>query len=144
MWRLVPVSIALLLLAGCGSQTPKGGVSGTVTYKNQPVNGPTLFLYPTTAGQGAEMTIPVGQDGTFKSEVPVGDYKVVVQPNPGGAAFNTKGMKPDQLEKMKEQIEASKIPATIHIPPKYTKKDSTDWTMTVGKGEQTVTFELKD
>ncbi len=143
MCRIVPVSIALLLLAGCSSTIPKGGVSGSVTYKNQPVNGGSLMLYPTTAGQGTEFAIPVTQEGTFKSEVPVGEYKVVVQPNQG-FSLNTKGMTPEQLAKMKDQIDASKVPATIHIPPKYTKKETTTATMTVGKGEQTVNLELTD
>ncbi len=143
MRRIFTVSLGLLLLVGCGSGEPSGGVSGTVTYNSQPVNGATLFLYPANSGGDAKMTIPVGQDGTFKSDVPVGDYKVVVQPNPGSSGFNTKGMKPEELEKMKAQIEASKIPATIHIPPKYTKKESTDLTMTVGKGSQTIPLELK-
>jgi hypothetical protein len=145
MRRIVAVSIGLLLLVGCTSSNTTGVVSGTVTYKTQPVNGATLLLYSASGGQEEKMTIPVAQDGTFKtSDVPVGDYKVVVQPNAGGAAFNTKGMTPEQLEKMKDQIAASKIPPTIQIPPKYTKLNSTDLQMTVGKGSQTVPLELKD
>jgi len=144
MRRIVSVSIGLVLLVGCGSKDAKGVVSGTITYKSDPVNGATLLLYPIAADKGKEMSIPVDQGGNFKTDVPVGEYKVVVQPSTGGAAFNTKGMSEDQKAKMKEQIDASKIPATIHIPAKYTKKETTDLKMTVGKGSQTVPLELND
>jgi hypothetical protein len=145
MRSVLPVSIGLLLLTGCGPSVVKGVVSGTVTYKSQPVNGATLFLYPTTAGKGSEMTIPVNQEGTFRaSDVPAGDYKVVVQPSAGNSGPKTKGMTKEQLAQMKEQVESMKVPATIKIPGKYTKQETSDLKMTVGAGEQTVPLELHD
>ena len=83
MRRFQMISLVLFLgaLAGCGwGETLGVGVSGAVTYKGQPINGATLLLYPTTAGQGAEVSIPVTQEGTFRTaDVPLGDYKIVVQ-----------------------------------------------------------------
>jgi hypothetical protein len=145
MRSVLAVSLGLLLLTGCGPRIVKGVVSGTVTYKGQAVNDATLFLYPTTAGQGSEMTIPVDREGAFRaSDVPAGDYKVVVQPSKANNGPSTKGMKPEQLAQMKEQLESMKVPATIKIPTKYTKQETSDLKMTVGAGEQTVPLELHD
>jgi len=145
MRSVLTVSIGLLLLTGCGPSIVKGVVSGTVTYKGQPVNGATLFLYPTTTGQGSEMTIPVDQEGAFRaSDVPAGDYKVVVQPSKGNSGPKTKGMTKEQLAQMKDQIDSLKSAATIKIPEKYTKQEKSDLKMTVGAGEQTVPLELHD
>jgi hypothetical protein len=146
MQRLIAVSIGLLLLAGCGSsRAPSGWVSGTITYKGQPVNGAALLLYPTSGALGAEVTIPVTQEGTFRAaDVPLGEYKIVVQPNPGDPGPSTKGMTPEQLAKMKDQLDKMKTPATITIPEKYKTKDKTDLTVTVTRGEVKLPLELKD
>ncbi len=90
MRRSVLVTIGLLLLTGCGpAGHGKGIVKGTITYKGQPVNGATLLLYP-AAGGDIYTPIPVGQDGAFSTaDVPLGDYKVVVQGSTG-----TNGMPP--------------------------------------------------
>jgi hypothetical protein len=146
MRRIVTVSVVLLLLVGCGkSRNPSGTLSGKVTYKGQPVNGATLLLYPTAAGQGAEFPIPVAQDGTFRtSDVPLGNYKVVVQPSAGDPGPSTKGMTPDQIAKMKEKIDSLKTPATIPIPDKYKQKEKTDLTVNVTGGSQQWDPELKD
>jgi hypothetical protein len=145
MRSVLTVSLGLLLLTGCGPSIVKGVVSGTVTYKSQPVNGATLFLYPTTAGKGSEMTIPVDQEGTFHaSDVPAGDYKVVVEPSKGNPGPKTKGMTKEQLAQQKELLDSLKQPPTIKIPQKYTKQETTDLKMTVGAGEQTVPLELHD
>jgi hypothetical protein len=79
MWRIIPVSIALVLLAGCGpKRAPAGVLSGTIKYKGQPVNGAAILLYPNSGGP--EFLIPVTQEGDFRtSDVPLGEYKVVVQ-----------------------------------------------------------------
>jgi hypothetical protein len=116
-------------------------VSGTITYKNQPVNGATLLLYP-SAGGSSTVSIPVGQDGTFRTnDVPTGDYKIVVQPDPGNPGPPTKDLPPD----MKQKAEALKVPPTIPIPEKYKTKEKTDLPpLSVAKGEQRLTLELKD
>jgi hypothetical protein len=142
MRRIITVSIGLLLLAGCGSSRPPSGtVSGTITYKGQPVNGATLQLYPTAGGQSATVSIPVSQEGTFRtSDVPVGEYKIVVQPDPGNPGPNLKGVS----QEMKEKAEKLKVPATIPIPDKYKTKEKTDLALTVTRGEQKQPLELKD
>ncbi len=145
MRSVLTVSLGLLLLTGCGPRIVKGVVSGTVKYKGNAVNSATLLLIPTTAGQGAEMTIPVDQDGNFRaSDVFAGEYKVVVQPSAGNQGPKTKGMSAEQLAEMKEKLESLKSPATIKIPDKYKKEKTSDLRMTVSGGEQTVPLELHD
>lgn len=144
MRRSVTVLIALLLLVGCRSRSPRCDLSGTITYKGQPVNGASLTLIP-TGGKGQEVLVPVGQDGTFNSaDVPVGDYKVVVEGSPGNPGPSTKGMTPDQLAKMKDKLAELKTPATIKFPDKYKQPEKTDLKVTATPGQQTVTLELKD
>ena len=145
MRRATLVLIGALVLVGCNtSKVPKGSLKGTIAYKGHPINGGSLLLHGTD-GNGIEVTIPVAQDGTFSStDVPTGDYKVVVEPNPGGTPFDTRGMTPEQKEKMKEQIQASKTPATIKFPEKYQKLETTDLTVKVGKGQTTVELQLND
>jgi hypothetical protein len=141
MRRILAVSLGVLVLVGCSTKAPKGTVKGTITYKSQPINGGALLLYPT--GQGQEVTIPLSQEGTFSvADVPVGDYKVVVQPAP------TTGVPPaskDMTPEMKARLEALKgPPPTIPFPDKYKDKQKTDLTCTVTKGGQTLTLEMKD
>src|SRR5262249_53068457 len=135
-----------LLLVGCGGSKKTSGVlSGTITYKSQPVNGATLILHPAVSGQGAEFNVPVTQEGTFRtSGVPVGEYKVVVQASPGNAGPSTKGMPPDKLAEAKDKLSQLSTPATIKFPEKYKQLEKTELKVTVGPGEQTVTLELKD
>jgi hypothetical protein len=145
MRRLVLVSIAVLLFVGCRPRAPKGTVSGTITYQGQPVNGATLLLYPTFGDEGAEISIPVSQEGTFRTDdVVAGEYKVVVQASPGNPGPSTKGMSPEQLAKMKDQLEQMKAPATIKYPDRYKQRDKTDLNVTVVRGDQTLPLELKD
>jgi len=144
MRRIVTISIGLLLLAGCGSnRSGSGMVSGTITYNGQPVNGAALLLYP--AGGGAEILIPVTQEGEFRtSDLPPGEYKVVVQGTAGSPGPPTQGMSPQKLAEVKEKLEAMKTPATIKFPDKYKSQATTDLKLTVIAGEQTLNLELKD
>jgi hypothetical protein len=146
MRRTAIVLCIVALLIGCNtSKVKKGIVSGTVTYKGQPVNGATLHFYPVAADQSTELNIPVAQDGTFRSsDIPAADYQVVVEGNPGNAGFNTAGMTAEQKAKMKDQIEGSKIPATIKFPEKYKQKETTDLKVTVGSGETKLNLQLTD
>jgi hypothetical protein len=139
MRRIVVVSIGLLLLVGCGSKNTKGAVTGTVTYKGQPVNGAMLTLYP------GRFPIPVTQDGKFSTtDVPPGDYKVVVEGTKGSEGPPTKDMSPEKLAQVREKLEAMKTPATIKFPEKYTSEATTTLTMKVGTGQQNITLELTD
>ena len=141
MRKTAIVLIGILVLTGCNtSKAAKGTLSGTVTYKGQAVNGGSLFLYDSSGQEVA--TIPLDQQGIFRSsDVPAGDFKVVIEPSPGFTGPSAKGLSPAMQEKANQQNQ----PATIRIPDKYKKAETSDLTLTVAKsGETKVTLEFKD
>ena len=112
-------------------------------YNGKAVNGAVLNLFKTT-GAGDSINIPVSQEGTFRvSDVPEGEYKVIIQPS-AGFSQNIKGWDKAKIAEYQSKIDEMKTPATIPIPDKYKKLTSSDLKMTIVKGEQTINFELKD
>ena len=129
---LILVSVGLLLLVGC---TPipatTGTLTGTVTYKGQPVNDAALMLYSGNAEESG-LIIPVSDQGTFTtSSLPPGEYKVVVEGRSGAAAGGTTGA----------QFQTK---PTIPFPKKYKDAKTTDLTVKVVAGQQKVDFKLED
>ena len=147
MRRILVVSVGLLLLLGCSSKRNKGGVvRGKVTYKGQVLNGGAIMLHP-VSGQGEPFNIPVALEGTFSSsDVPPGQYKVVVAGNSAKPPFSLEGIKdPAARAKAKEKLDAMNLPPpTIPFPDKYKDPNTTPETWTIEKGDQTKDLELKD
>jgi hypothetical protein len=152
MRRIIVVSLGLLLVMGCGSKRGSGGtLSGTVRYKGQPVNGAILRLHPASA-EGIDYSIPVSQDGTFRSsDVPPGEYKVAVEAaTPPAQARHMPSMKGDNSPQAKEmqeklnQMQQGQDPPTIPFPHKYKNMATTDLKCTIKPGEQKLDLELKD
>ena len=151
MRRKIIVSIGLLLVLGCGSKPGTGGsVTGTIHYKEKPVNGVLLHFYP-ASGNGVDISVPVSQEGTFRSSnIPLGEYKVVVEasqgPPPGAGTFQLP-KDPAKAAEMKEKLQQMKgqtPPPTIPFPKKYQSIQSTDLKCTINQGEQKLPLELKD
>ncbi|HXD87272.1 MAG TPA: DUF3823 domain-containing protein [Urbifossiella sp.] len=143
------VAIGLASLAGCGgkSKSSQGVVTGTITYKGQPVNAAGLQLYNEKSELGESINVPVNQDGTYRAaDIAPGTYKVVVLVSSGESPLHIpKTMTdPAKLAEAKAKQEAAKTPATIKIPSSYTMPATTKLTMTVQAGEQTIPLELKD
>jgi hypothetical protein len=135
------ILIPLSLLVGCHtSKVSKSAVSGTLTYKGRPVNGGAIVLF----SSGSEVTVPLDQDGRFRSaDIPVGDYKVVIEPSEGIVGPPGENMPAKMKEKLKNANMSQ--PPTIPIPEKYKNKETTDLTLTINKnGETNVNLELKD
>jgi hypothetical protein len=147
MKRFISLAVMLLFLVGCGGGkgAPAGTVSGKITYKGQPVNGAALQLIQ-TAGQGDTINIPVTQEGTFSvSDVPAGDYIVVVVPSSGASPVHIpKNADPAKLAEAKAKIEATKTPPTIPIPEKYKQRLTSGLNITIAAGQQTKDIDLKD
>lgn len=147
MSRIFIVSIVLLSVLGCGKRN-QGAVSGTLTYKGQPVNGVLLHLYSTTDDKVADISIPVDQEGKFHStNVPPGDYKIVVDP-PKTNRMPTvpKGGDPAKAEEMKQKFQQAyqKQTPSISYPDKYKNRLNSDLTCTIkDQGGQTLTLEMK-
>src|SRR5688572_17753990 len=74
---------ALLLLAGCDQGPAVGEVSGTVTFRGQPVTEGRVSFTHAEAGYGADALLE--RDGTFnvstdEGGLPTGSYRVSVTP----------------------------------------------------------------
>jgi hypothetical protein len=122
-------------------------VSGTVTYKGKPVNNAALQIYPTQGDYLKPITIPVGEDGTFRiADVPPGPYKVVVEGSEGGSEVpDLSNVPPDKRAQMKEKLDRMAGPSrTIDFPKKYKDSKTTDLTCTITDQNQTLNLELKD
>jgi len=154
MRRTVAVSIGFLLLLGCGgSGPPTGVVTGTIKYKDQPVNDCNLLLSP-NSDTGKSASIHVSHDGTFRAKVPLGDYTIIVQPFEGMGTHNvdgsrksmTEGLSPEKAAEAKALLEKTGggTDPTIPIPDKYKNKEKTDLKCTVATGQQELTLVLKD
>jgi len=147
MWRILIVSILFPPLMGCGKHN-QGLVSGTITYHGQPVNGVTLHLYP-IPGPGTSVSIPVTQEGTFRTtNVPAGEYKVVVEAPkvramPGMPKKVGDPAKQAEMEQKFKQAYKQQTP-TIAYPDKYKTLDNTDLKCTINESNPSLTLELKD
>jgi hypothetical protein len=136
MRRIVLVSVAFLLVSGCGTGSSKGELKGTITYKGQPVNAASLLLYPSADKDAVSISVPVTKDGAFNSvDVPPGDYRIVVKPANGPKGNVTPGT----------NASPGGPTPTIPFPDKYKDVKSTDLTCTVKPGDQApLKLELKD
>jgi hypothetical protein len=149
MKRIIIMSIGLLLLMGCGKRN-QGVVSGTITYKGQPVNGVLLRLYA-IPGPGNDLSISVTQEGTFHStNIPPGEYKIVVEapktdrmPAMPKPKKDVDPAKADEMKQKFQEVYRQQTP-TIRYPDKYKNIVNTDLKCTIIQGDQTLTLELKD
>jgi hypothetical protein len=139
------LAVCLLALVACSEQNKKSVfLSGSITYKGQPVNGGSLKLFSASAA-GEPYTIPIDQEGKFRiADVPEGEYKAVVQPSAGMTPNIPKGLDPGKMAEAKEKSELMKQPPTIPIPDKYKDRLKSTLTITVKKGEPDIKLELTD
>jgi hypothetical protein len=119
--------IALLSLTGCSDKPKLAQVTGTVTYKGQPLKEGTITFIPSD-GRSATGKIV---DGKIKDVscfdindgVPLGNHKVLISSAP-------------------QSDDMYAAPKSL-IPEKYGSLDKSDLTAEIKAGENTLTFELK-
>ncbi len=112
---LVVAAFAAVLVAGCGSGTKLKPVSGTVTYKGEPLDsGSITFLYTNPPGPAGGAVIT---NGTFEIASPQGlepgTYQVRIS-SPKGIGQRT----PEQI------AAGASVPAKERIPPNYNTKST--------------------
>jgi hypothetical protein len=149
--HLVLVASAAIL-AGCGGDPdlPKlGKVSGTVTYKGQPVTKGLVTFVP-AGGAGAQTgqsaTGEIQEDGSFtlstfenNDGAVLGEHIVVVQSREDDPALEGQGMPiPDARGRLKIK------PPKHLVPEKYGTSTKSPLRHTVEAGSNTFTIELKD
>jgi hypothetical protein len=146
MRRFITISLGLLLLAGCGRGGGNHSISGTITYKGEPVNGAALKFSPTGENKAGVFHVPVSQDGTFRTDaVPPGEYRVAVEPSTGSSGIpSTQGMDPAKGAEMEAKFEKMRGKPTIPFPEKYRKVGTTDLRCNITSKHQALKFELKD
>lgn len=120
--------LSVFMLAGCGGPST-GSVKGKVVYNNAPVTGYTLNLVWTE--KGIATTVPLDDSGSFTVKEPLeaGPYRAYLAPTPPEPAAPGTPMK---------KVTVSKVPAKTTDPIK------SDLVVTITKGENAVTLELKD
>lgn len=114
----------MVLIAGCGGP-PAGDVSGAISLGGQPLNEGVVTFE--NAAKGQSQSAPISA-GAYKmpSPMPLGEYKVTLQPPPPPAP--------------------TAAPATApktSIPTRYMKATTTDLSATVKAGHNKVDFALK-
>jgi hypothetical protein len=120
-----------MMAAGCGgSDEPAvGTVSGTVTFRGQPVPDGILYVYNRETGQGGQGEI---KEGKFEllTEMRTGPYVAFVTaippppPNPENPPANLWGNFPRD------------------IPEKYQREDRSDLKIEIKEGHNDVTFAI--
>jgi hypothetical protein len=152
MQRIVTVFVGLaiaVVVAGCTSKAKYGVVSGKITYKNQPVNNSALLLYPAVgADPPLTITVPVDAEGNFKiTDVPPGDYKVVVKGTKGAGEapkMDFSKLPPEKAAEAKEKLAKMNTPPTIKFPTKYEELKTTKLTCKITESDDTMNLVLED
>jgi hypothetical protein len=170
-FRLGLVACLAAALLACSSGN-RGSISGTVTYKDQPVKAGTVYFF---YEQGGQYRAEIKSDGTYQfTDVPPGEVKVVVDTEPFNpeqrpliytqrqkqiAKGYGKGMKEydaamgkgggdkkaaDQPAGLSPEKKAELAKVYVKLPKKYTDEKTTPLTYTVGPGRQTHGLNLTD
>lgn len=141
------------LLAGCKGSS-QGTVSGTVSYKGQPVKGGTVSIIPS---KGGALTSPIKEDGSYTiSKVPVGPAKIAVEtasmrPPPKGAKARGPYAKMPK-DAIPPGVDPSKVPGAQHhndasryvpIPPQYSDPQKSGLSYDVARGNQQHPIDLQ-
>jgi hypothetical protein len=117
--------LLLVLAAGCGKSKPVGTVEGAVTLNGTPYSGAAVIFLSLTTGQGG--TADIQADGTFKitDPLPVDTYQVYLAPKLGEPTGQAQPVRIDQS-----------------VPDKYWNEASTDISIDVAEGKNTVEVKL--
>jgi hypothetical protein len=134
------LAVTSTALADDKKPEPKGEpVSGTVTYKGQPI--PAGVITFISKDGKTTVSAPLAEDGTYKATVPAGEYKVTVSTDPA-----VPDKKPDPKTPPKlPPVDPKKPPkVVVKIPAKYGDPKTTPLVITVKAGAQTIDIALQD
>ena len=109
-----------MLLVGCGGEPESTTVEGKVTFSGQPVVGLINFQPP----QGKPLGGEVNADGSYKFQLPPGEYKVRIQPDMSQTG-------PKEGEPVSQAAAPAKVIQPI-LPPKYAGFDTSELKATIG------------
>ncbi len=154
--------VGFLSLAGCGGGQTAGNsarVSGSLTYKGQPITGANMQFHDT---QGVAHPAQVSPDGTYSAnDISVGELIVTVDTsslNPAKTGAPTGAQAEARLKMDKASSNrpdgpggsgggnTSTAPTIVYIklPAKYTSPKTSTLTITVKAGRQVQNIDLTD
>jgi len=141
--RLLVLPALLLLALGCSTNTNRSvDLTGKILYKDAPVTGGTMTLYY----GDTPVLVAIGADGTFSaSQIPEGTAAVTVDTEP----LNPKqpkygGKQGGGMSSPPPGANTGPKGTYVKVPDKYRKKETTDLKLTLERGKQEKTIELKD
>ena len=137
-----PVVLVLgVVVAGCGFETdslPREAVSGTVTFKGQPLDVGSIMFRPIGGSVSTDGLIENGSYAISRDKglVP-GTYKVLVSARKGSEPKRAEGVAPGSEPRPK-----AKGPTADRIPPQYNTETTLTALVTAG-GKNAFDFDLK-
>lgn len=137
---LVIAAVGIVLQAGCGKPATTASVTGNVTVAGKPVTGGMVRFY---ANDGRSVGGQIDSSGRYSvADAPLGANKVTV------VTSHLKGTgKPDRFADMSKPPEDAlpdpqAPPVYVEIDASYESVDSTNLTVTVTGGENSIDLNL--
>jgi hypothetical protein len=153
---LLVAAIPIAALTGCGGGNPSPcRVSGSLTYKGQPIKTANMAFH--TADGGVRIPAAVDADGYVATDLPPGEFIITVETESfkaaaaAGKSTEKYASKYIQNQQQRPPPEGHTVaPAAspketyVKIPEKYSNTKNSPLTATLKPGRQVVNFELAD
>lgn len=133
--------VLFLSLTGCGDGVQRPQIKGKVSYRGKSVGNKTLFLkFVAPPEESFTQMLPLSKEGTFAGEVAKpGSYKVVMAESL--AAMDAKAIAINDGP-------VNEAPMNLGnqgtFPAKYKDASTSDLTLTIESGQNTLNIELTD
>ena len=137
-WRSAALlALVALVPVGCGAST--GAVSGTVTYKGNPVTSGEVSII---VAEGPSRSAQITPEGTYSmTGVPPGDVTIIVV---ASKIISETPPKPPSADGTDVKPLPIKMRTVSLVPQKYNEPSTSDLKFTIKGGSQTIDLELKD
>lgn len=131
----------LLILLGCSNPHGTANVSGTVLYKNQPVDGATVIFHPQSQDAKAKPAQGLSKSG---GKFTVTTYFGPSEQEPGALPGDYK-VTVTKIDEPQGAYDPHKDPPLKnHVPPKYSTPQNSPLTAAIKAGSNRLEFKLED
>jgi hypothetical protein len=138
--KLLLIAVLQPLAPGCSNNHGTAGVSGTVLYKNQPVDGAMIVFHPKGDVGAKPAQGKSGSGGRFAVSTYFGPDE-----QPGGALPGEYSVTVTKIDEPKGAFDPHKDPPPKnHLPSKYGTPQASPLTVTIKPGSNRVTLQLED
>src|SRR5262245_47023234 len=141
MHRYLLLLLAAVLVPGCSGGHGTASVSGTVLYKNQPVDGATVIFHPQGEGPNAKPAQgKTGSSGRFTLATYFGPTEQVEGVLPGDYKVTV-----TKIDEPQGAFDPHKDPPLKnHLPAKYMAPQQSPLTVTIKPGTNRPELKLED